>query len=318
MHSNHSTNARCSKFGSVINLSNKRKTPLIDRDDVLKGSFLNDRDILLDKIATNTSIASSPSAMTHFEEEAKKPRACRDLRVLVREEKCEELNGTEPGACLGLRERLESYLDVELASQEEENEDMEPGDKENMNANINKKNLRTHRSTKKARGGQEIKKEEYSPVVWVIEPRYHKDGTLRFKFTTDAGACLILKDKEALASIDMMKASARSNTYFQVYSLQGHYSRVMKPDRVSQTVIEMIAESKPTAQERDILTNNPKRGLRHRFYRFLLRRRWKHLLRRKVCIAACDSNNCNRFVSMAVPFARIWRRTGRRNRTSSI
>lgn len=330
MHSNLSSNTPCSKFGEVVNVSDSNPIPLpaIDRDDLLDGcdNFLEDLDSILDEIAISTSVSSSPSAMT---DDTKKPRACRDLGALTSKEGEQKNPEKQTTSRLGLRERLESFLDVELLSREEESRVAEQeSNKENTEierpVEEPKKKLRSKRFKKKKKHhhrSEKIQKARHSPVVWVIEPGHNKNGTLRFKFTTDAGACLILRDdKEVLASIDIMRATSRNNTYFQVYSVEGKSSRVIKPDKISQTIKDIIAASKPKPQEEDILTidaaSAPRKRVGHRFFRFLLRRRWKRLVRRQVRIAVGDSGERTRFASMASPFAMIWKRFNRQDRAA--
>jgi hypothetical protein len=326
MHSNYSSNTPCSKFGKVVNVAdaNEELLPVIDRDDFLAGhdDLLEDFDSILDEIAISNSISSSPSAMT---DDTKKPSACRNLGTVTTKD--DQKKNIEKGdtSRLRLRERSESFLDVEFLSREEDRGDAEePSTKENAENIVPekqpKRGLRSKRFKKKTRRCQKIEKCCFSPVVWVIEPGYNNNGTLRFKFTTDAGACLILKDEEALASIDIMRASSRNNTYFQVYSIEGNSSRVVKPAQIVPTMASIIAESKPKPEEEDALTieavPTSRKRTGHRFYRFLLRRRWKRLVRHQVRIAVGDSRGRTRFASLTNPFIRIWKRFPRRDRAA--
>lgn len=262
--------------------------------------------------------------MTQLDDETHKPRGSRHLGVYVVNESSDKNLVKIQAERLGLRERLESYLDVEHGNQGSTSKGVDTGDKEHVNNNsTNESKHKRYRSpqSKSIRRGKKAKKEMYLPVVWVIQPGHNKDGTICFKFTTDAGAFLVLKDEEALASLDIMKASSRSITYFQVYSLQGSSSRVMKPDRVAQAVNEIIAEAKPVPQQRDLVTygaNTPRSGLRRRFYRFLLRRRWQRVVRRQIRIALGDTRECSGFASLASPFAKFWKRVRGRTRKSKI
>jgi len=309
-----------SKFGDVIHLNNTSNDPIpsIDPKIVFKGSTeFNDADSMLDEIAVRTSIASSPSSMTLLDDDPPKPRACRNLRALMKNGKREKFKSR-----ISPRNRLESFVDVEL--KEKEDEFAKGSDKENVDTNdstetTSKKRLRSTRF-QKPQSMKKAKNAEHSPVVWVIESSFNKDGTLRFKFTTDVGACLILKDKEALESITIMKDSSRTNAYFQVYSTEGKESRVIKPDQISQAIEEIIAKSKPKLKEEDVLTSDApaktKRCIGHRFYRFLLRRRWKKLVRRQVRIATGESSKRRGLVSIILPFSLIWKRAGAKNRAS--
>lgn len=321
MHSNYSSNTPCSKFGDVINVAdanaNPTPLPLFGHDDLVAESdnFIQDLDAMLDEIAISNSISSSPSAMT---DDSKKPHACRDLRALA-------IAAEDKASHPGLRQRLESFLDVGLAL-EEGSRVVQAPNKENAEnedpAKEPKRGRRSQRSQKKSktRRSKQTREATYSPVVWVIEPSHNKNGTLRFKFTTDAGACLILKGEEVLASIDIMRAASRNNTYFQVYSVGGNSSRVVKPDKISKAMKDLIAESKPKAEEEDVLTidasSPPRKRIGDRFFRFLLRRRWKQVVRRQVRIAVGDSVERARFESMTFPFAKIWKRFSRRDRTA--
>lgn len=308
----------------------------IDPDIIIE----DDDDTVLAEIAVRNSLSSSPSAMT--DEDTQKPSAYRDLMALVKKPKPKPVLPH-----LGSRLRLESIVDVELGSKEKQDDALlvpptTEGDSSMTTENDENHNPagmiwpktprpRRERVFFKNRARRQAKKkfdeESYAPVVWVIEPGFNKNGTLRFKFTTDAGACLILNDTQALESIDIMKESSRAGTYyFQVFSIQGNSSRVVKPDQIAEAMSGIIADSKPIATEDDVLTSGvpPNKRFGHRFFRFLLRRRWKNLIRRQVRIAMRGGGNFeadsrrSRFVSMASrPFVMLWKRfTTRRNRAS--
>ena len=326
MQANASANMHCSKFGDVVNVSNDAHTPIpvVDQHELFDGVLLEDLEIIFHEIAINRSLLSSPSTISQVDEETYRPRASRDLGVHVPTEKREKHLVKKSTERPGLRERLESYLDVEHGNQEVGCKTAAACDKENGNAtstNGNKHKRYRSQQSKSTRHCKKVKKDMYLPVVWVIQPGHNKDGTIWFKFTTDGGAYLVLKDEEALASLDIMKASSPSTTYFQVYSLHGSSSRVMKPDRVAQAVNDIIAEAKPIPEERDLVTFRPttsRHGLRRGFHRFMLRRRWQRVVRRQIRIAVGDTRECSGFAYLTSPLAKFWKRVCRRNRKSRI
>lgn len=321
-----SSNTPGSKLGDVVHIGNKGSSPIpsIDPEIIFAANpAFDDTDSMLHEISVRSaSIASSPSSMTLVEDDMNKPRACRDLRTLMTKDERGRNFVKLPTSRSIPRNRLESLVDIE---HEDKDEDHPNGafDKENRavnaDANTSKKRFRSM-LFQKAQSIKKAKHADHSPVVWVIEPSLNEDGTLRFKFTTDAGACLILREDEALESIEIMKASSRTNAYFQVYCIEGKESRVIKPERISKAIEEIIAEMKPKLIEEDVLTAEAsaktKHWIGHRFYRFLLRRRWKKLVRRQIRIATGESRKGRRFVSMLFPYALVWKRLDRHNRTA--
>jgi hypothetical protein len=304
MHSNYSTNARNMEehFTKKATFSaNGDILPTIDERAIMEGThFLEDMETILEG-ATSVS-------MTALDEYLTKPRACRDLTALMPDNDREDLL-RQPTPRLGLRRRLETYLEEEMirAYQAELAED-----KPEEESNEADKAARCKSAAKEDNSNE-------SPIVWVIQPVHNKDGTLRFKFSTDDGACLILKDKETLESVEIMKSSSR-NTFFQVYSLEGGISRIVQPDQISHVMEDIISEVKPNVDEEHIFTTNAepetktKKRPGQRLISYIMRRRWKTIVRRQVGIAVGDARKGAQAWAVLFPIFLIWKALSRRSR----
>eukprot|EP00429_Kryptoperidinium_foliaceum_P060616 CAMPEP_0176077744 /NCGR_PEP_ID=MMETSP0120_2-20121206/38875_1 /TAXON_ID=160619 /ORGANISM="Kryptoperidinium foliaceum, Strain CCMP 1326" /LENGTH=328 /DNA_ID=CAMNT_0017411483 /DNA_START=122 /DNA_END=1108 /DNA_ORIENTATION=+ len=300
--------------------------PVIQLDTIFRDyDLIADMDSVLNEIAIKNSMSTSPSNMTFTDddEEAppRKPRGTRNLSELMPHQHVEKVPF---GPSSSTRQRLESTLDVEVQSRKSLKADALSANKENADSNINvgdqpttQEEAPTDKVSRKKRGrGKKNEKKTSPPVVWVIEPDHGKTGMLRFKFTTDAGACLVLKAEEALASIDIMKESSRSNTYFQVYSIDRTSSRVMLPEQIERCMQEIAAESKPTSTDDSL--SAPKSGIAQRFYLFMLRRRWRKVVQEQVRIASGGSNKPSNFSSLTKPFTLLWNRMTRRGQKKTV
>lgn len=321
MQSPFSTNTRCSDnhhFQPVV---------VIHRDNIL-----DDLDDILDEIAIVKSNNSSPSNMTWTDDEgSKKPRATRHLES---EDSSFDYNTTNesltspenrPKAQPSIRRRFESVLDVDVHSRESRRHtNFEKGseDKENLSFDSTFKN-KFGRSRGAKRLLDKFKKDKearHSTVVWVIEPTDDRNS-LRFKFTTEQGAYLILKAEEALTSIDIMNKERRDNTFFQVYSVDGTSSRVIGAEQITTCMEAIVAESKTAIGEDDdssvidLTTNKIRVGrLGDRFHRVLLIRRWKRLVRRQVRIAKRDNRPVRLFTMAIRPFTTLWQHMTHRSK----
>jgi hypothetical protein len=326
MHSNYSSNSRCmeqtlSNAQTMHSPNNTNILPSIEENVVMEGThqFLEDMEVIL--------AGAAPATVTVLEEDlSKPPRPVRDLRALLPEN---ERHGekkpvsTSAERLSGLRRRLETYLEDEMARAYEkdiksEEEAKEAPEEEKVSKVENKKIM------KKMKKEAKTAKIPDSPIVWIIEPGYFKgDHTLRFKLRTDGGACLILKDAEALETIEIMK-KASENVYFQVYTLEGGVSRIVKPDKINQIIEETLADAMPGVEEEDIFTTGDQETetkVKHhpggRFIRYIMRRRWKNLVRRQVSIAAGNRGLHSRARGLWValfPLLMIWKMM-RRTRT---
>ena len=157
------------------------------------------------------------------------------------------------------------------------------------------------------------------PLVWVVQPGYNSDGTLNFKITTDSGVCLILKHKEAIESISILKESASaSTTFFQIYAIKSNVSKVIPADQVEKAFDEVVAQATPALEGDNVISpdsaTKSKKRLGQRFYRFFVRRRWKALVRRQVGIAVGDSRKGARLFSTIFPLLLLWKAFQRRSR----
>lgn len=105
------------------------------------------------------------------------------------------------------------------------------------------------------------------PMVWVVQPVYDNDnGGLSFKFTTDTGACLILKNEEAISCVEIMKMYTRKmncKTFFQLYTMDGRESRIVKADGISDLMLETyrhLMTTPPLSTEADEAAGPPALG----------------------------------------------------------
>jgi hypothetical protein len=279
--------------------------PTIEEVAVMEGThFLEDMESILEGI--------TPAPLTALEECLPKPRSRNDLTALMSGiHRKDHLQQQTPR--FGLRRRLETYLEEEVAKAYQEEVDREETVEEGD------QRQEANESDKPANDSKHVISHE-PPIVWVIHPCHGKDGTLRFKFSTDGGACLILKDKEALESVGIMKESS-CNTFFQVYTIQGGVSRIVKPDQISRVMEEILSEAKPAVNEEDIPTYSfeTEHKVKHRpvqrLARYILRRRWKKLVRRQVGIALGDSRKGARSWMVLFPLFLVWKVLARRSRT---
>jgi hypothetical protein len=305
MHSNYAMNSRCEQgnFYSDVNI-----LPAIEEEDDFDGTqLLDDIEVLLEG-SNNVPLESILR-----EEHGRRPRT--DLTALMH-------GGREPDIlqhtpAVGLRRRLESYLEEELARTYQEQFENDMQEEKVPDPDI----MGPHRKPTASSQPNLKSDNDEAPIVWVIEPGYDRQGTLRFKFSTDGGAYLILKDEEAKESVIIMAGSSR-NTFFQVYSLQGGVSRILGSDQISQAIDDIVEEAKPELEEEDEIhvfmpetDDNIKKSPGKRFIRYILRRRWKNLVRRQVGIAMGDARKKGHGWLVLLPIFLIWKMATRRSRT---
>jgi hypothetical protein len=285
MHSNYAMNSRCEQgnFCNAPNFPGGNILPTIEEEADFDGTQLLDD--IEDLLEGSNSV---PLKSMLREEHGRRPRT--DLTALM--QGGQKLDLLQHTPTIGLRRRLESYLEEELVrtyQEQFENDEQEEKNPDPVTMGPRRKSTVTAQPNSKSNNDE-------SPIVWVIEPGYDRQGTLRFKFSTDGGAYLILKDEEAKESVIIMAESSR-NTFFQVYSLQGGVSRVLRSDQISQAIDDIVEEAKPELEEEDEIhasmpETDEKIKKRHgqRFIRYILRRRWKNLVRRQVGIAMEDAS----------------------------
>ena len=310
MHSNYAMNSGCEQgnFCSDPNFAGGCILPAIEEEDDFDGAqLLDDIEVLLEG-SNNVPLKSILR-----EEHGRRPRT--DLTALMHGG--QKLDLLQHTPTVGLRRRLESYLEEELARTYQEQFENDMQEEKVPDPDI----MGPRRKTTVSSQPNPKSDNDEPPIVWVIEPGYDRQGTLRFKFSTDGGAYLILKDEEAKESVIIMAASSR-NTFFQVYSLQGGISRILGSDQISQAIDDIVEEAKPELEEEDEIhvlmpetDDNVKKRPGHRFIRYILRRRWKNLVRRQVGIAMGDARKKSHGWLVLLPIFLIWKMATRRSRT---
>lgn len=313
MQSNFLRNVCCSQLGHGMDITTTTFLPPLDHDAVVEAhlELMPDLDSILQEVVSRKSASMNQVTTTLLSQNATRPRACRDLRSLMPpEERMDTTPRTVPR--FGLRKRLDVFLEEELRRSAQDCSDM-PDESENNISDV-KKNKASTEKTSTMKSSKTL-----PPVVWVLEPGYTKDGTVRFKISTDAGACLILKYKEALESVGIIKKSANNQTYFQLYSIEGNVSRIVNPDNISDAIVDLVGKSKLGGGDAELDTTETSetkssKRIDRRLYRFVLRRRWKYLVRRQVRIASGDSRKGPRILSMISPVMLFWKALSRRSR----
>jgi hypothetical protein len=311
MHFNYAINSHCEEgnFSNDPDFAGVDVLPIIEEEADFDGTqLLDDIEVLLEG-SNNVPLESILR-----EEHGRRPRT--DLTALMHGgQKLDNLPQHTP--TIGLRRRLESYLEEELARtyQEQLENDMQEDNTPDPDIMGPRR-----KSTLSAQPKLKSNSDE-PPIVWVIEPGYDRQGTLRFKFSTDGGAYLILKDEEAKESVIIMAESSR-NTFFQVYSLQGGVSRILGSDHISQAIDDIVKEAKPGLEEEDEIhafmpetDGKIKKRPGQRLIRYIIRRRWKNLVRRQVGIAMGDARKKAHGWLVLLPILLLWKMLTRRSRT---
>ena len=307
MHSNYAANSRCEEEHFTVGPSfvvGRNVLPTIEEESDLDGTqYLEDIELLLEG-STDMAVPLVLDEVHHGH------RSRHDLTLLMSErDKVDLLQHQCP--TIGLRQRLEIHLEEALsrANQERFTND-EHNDEETARAsNDGHKSSSDHT----CKG-----KETVPPIVWVIQPGFDTSGGLRFKFSTDSGAYLLLKEEEARESVVIMATSSR-NTFFQVYSLQGAVSRIVKRNEISKVIEEIVVEAKPMLEDDgdQILEvgSKTKKGPGQRLFRYMVRRRWKNVVRRQVGIAMGNDMKRARGWLVFFPILLVWKFLTRRSRT---
>ncbi|OEU10547.1 hypothetical protein FRACYDRAFT_247089 [Fragilariopsis cylindrus CCMP1102] len=235
--------------------------PLSKDADILDGGsqYLEDMESILEGV-TNTSTTETVLEECRY---YAKPHLFRqhrcDLTALMTENERQRLktkttqgNNSPPVTCRtighdGLLERMEHYLAEGLIQA-----------LNNKQNNTNTKGT----NTKSDDGG--------IPMVWTIQPTRRKNGNnsnkkkdsdkdveshIRFKFSTDFGACFYLNEKESLEFIEILKKFSSKKLspyslckmYYQVYTIDSSESRVVKCDTISSLIHEIVIATTTTS-----------------------------------------------------------------------
>lgn len=185
--------------------------PLSKDDDILDGGsqFLEDMESILEGVTNTSTTETVLEECRYYVKPHLFRQHRRDLTALMTENERQRLktkttqsNNSPPVTCRtighdGLLERMEHYLAEGLIQA-----------LNNKQSNNNTKGV----NTKTDDGG--------IPIVWVIQPTRRKNGNnsnkkkdsdkdvkshMRFKFSTDFGACFYLNGKESLEFIEILK-----------------------------------------------------------------------------------------------------------------
>jgi hypothetical protein len=321
MHSSYASNSHCQPSIAT------RETVLPTIQEGVEFDFMDDLDVLLEgsyetplqKILGEEDLITFLSGKNEEDEEEEqgKPRVMQTLRI-------------------GLRERLETYmedLDSEIVRIYQETEPIHHHEEVPVaGVDKDKSTMPSKSAREKKTNNSSIINNDDPPIVWVIEPGFDKNGTLRFKFSTDGGAYLILKDEEAKQSVLTM-AESSYNIYFQVYSLQEGpraVSRIVTSDKISQVIQGIVVEGAqqqplcgqyetPAAMHEQLEDDNKdKKRPGDRLVRFVARRRrWKNLVGRQLGISIGDDipGKKTRAWLVLLPLLLIWKMFTRRSRT---
>ena len=304
--------------------------PSINEDDNLDGSqFLEDMDAILAGVIGTTTTSShhgTTTAATVLEEchSFKKPTLPpRDLTALMSESDVVHLVGQQHQQQQPQqtpRNALRARLDVFLSERTLEN--------------CHKQAVASSKKCMKDPDDGIVKYDSF--MVWSIRlvDDLQKADRLLFKFTTDYGACFILKKKHAIDFIDILKKYSKKygcTVFYQVYAKNEQLSRIVKNDAISNLVDEIISqaddsksntvqeenqpppqEQPPQEQAQDRSTtpdngtndgggdqatnphNSNNRTLVLRFKRYMNRRRLKNLIRQQIGIAIGKAKQSSR------------------------
>jgi hypothetical protein len=231
--------------------------PLPKDDDILDGGsqFLEDMESILEGVTNTSTTETVLEECRYYVKPHLFRQHRRDLTALMTENERQRLktekiqNNSPPGTCRtighdGLLERMEHYL------------------AEGLIRALN--NKQSNHNTK------EIKSDDgVIPMVWVIQPtrrmnRNNKkkkvdngngESNIRFKFSTDFGACFYLNEKESLEFIEILKKNSSKKLspysscrmYYQVYTMDSSESRVVKSDAISSLIQDIVIADTTTS-----------------------------------------------------------------------
>jgi len=137
-------------------------------------------------------------------------------------------------------------------------------------------------------------------TVWEVQPIDSEEifGRVLFRFTTEHGACFHLKYKDAIELVEIInKKSAKSgcDVFYQVYAVDGIESSIVRRDRITELLQEMISKLQPPIpfeHGEELVYDNANvekdpstRGLTKHIHHYLNRRRVKKLIRRQTGIS---------------------------------
>ena len=234
--------------------------PLPKDDDILDGGsqYLEDMESILEGVTNTSTTETVLEECRYYVKPHLFRQHRRDLTALMTENERQRLktkttqsNNSPPVTCRtighdGLLERMEHYLAEGLIQA-----------LNNKQNNTNTKGT----NTKSDDGG--------IPMVWTIQPTRRKNGNnsnkkkdsdkdveshIRFKFSTDFGACFYLNEKESLEFIEILKKFSSKKLspyslckmYYQVYTIDSSESRVVKCDTISSLIHEIVIAAATT------------------------------------------------------------------------
>ncbi|KAL3912590.1 MAG: hypothetical protein SGILL_006823 [Bacillariaceae sp.] len=279
-------------YSNRVSLRNSTRTlPPIREDDSLDGSqFLEDMDSILSEVSSargTTATNGAPrsdSTLSSIDDELnfcyEKPRLHRDL--LLAENEFEVMVTSQHTNRTNLRRRMETYLSARTI--------------QTLQGPASYSTLETvveddkEKSTKKAKRDTDF-------LVWEILPVdcEEKDGRVLFKFTTDHGACYILKYKHAVEFVQLVKKvtkKRRCEAFYQVYKHDESKSSVVNQDAILPLLENMINRLQPPAPQEEtgevvvdtanIIKAPSDLTTIKRLNRYFNRRRMRKLIRRQV------------------------------------
>jgi hypothetical protein len=240
--------------------------PLPKDDDILDGGsqFLEDMESILEGVTNTSTTETVLEECRYYVKPHLFRQHRRDLTALMTENERQRLktktaqsNNSPPVTCRtighdGLLERMEHYLAEGLIRA--------------LNNNQNNNNTKGT-NTKTDDGG--------IPMVWVIQPTRRKNGNnsnkkkdsdrdveshIRFKFSTDFGACFYLNEKESLEFTEILRKFSSKKLppyssckmYYQVYTMDSSESRVVKCDAISSLIQEIVIAATTTNSQKEV------------------------------------------------------------------
>ena len=176
----------------------------------------------------------------------------RDLTELMIKRKCQRISEaksthhdrqcapTRTSGCKKLSERVNQYLEEGLAR-------ILIDDVHNVSGGLRSKSRPSCDAVAKQKQFANMKTlVSRSPIIWVIQPTVSK-GKIKFKISTEFGACFLLKKEELVDFLNASKCFSRKDTntsvscddFFQVYTIDSRESHVVQSDDVCSLVEEM-------------------------------------------------------------------------------
>jgi hypothetical protein len=137
------------------------------------------------------------------------------------------------------------------------------------------------------------------PAVWDIEPGINSDGSIRFKFSTTGGACLILTHDEAFETVKVIAEESDQAISFKFHSDDRSESTIVPKEAIFQILHDISRGCGPPLDKRSIFSvttvtsrspgSKATREPWQRLIRGIRHRRWKNGIRRRVRAATVDT-----------------------------